>query len=98
MTKKKQNLCVSCKHWHSGQKDINYHEDIGISVNPDMAFNITDGRKAGILDQKNLKNRTHVTGNCAHDFEHKKSAVVPSRYSLVTNELFGCILHIKRNE
>ena len=82
--------CKNCKHWKNKQRELNYWDDNGFCVNPELAFDTQDGRLAGVFDTENHKGK-HVDGNPSHDFESRESCQVKqSRYLLTTNAEFGC--------
>lgn len=84
--------CANCAHWNNAQRLLNYSKDNGICINPKFNFNIKDGRLIGVIDVGNQRDRGKITGNPSHDIETKpKGGVLPSRYLLQTNEVFGCI-------
>jgi len=85
------NTCVTCKFWKNQQMLLNYKTDIGFCINPGFAFSTTSGRQVGVIDIQNLRDRTKITGNPAHDFETGDySGVKPTRYLLQTGQAFGC--------
>lgn len=91
------NTCKTCKHWCNRQRELNYWETTGFCTNPALQFTIKDGRRAGVIDRENEKNRSNVTGNPSHDFETGAlGSIKPSRYSLATTDDFGCVLHEKK--
>lgn len=88
-----EKVCKNCWFWKNHQERLNYHEEIGVCICPAFQFNTHLGRLVGIVDKQNPKDRAHVSGNPAHDFETKKEGmfdVIPSRYLLQTHESFGC--------
>lgn len=94
-TSKKENKCASCVHFKNKQMLLNYSDSSGICTNSAFNFNTTTGRLVGVLDLKNLRDRTKCIGNTAHDFESFKTTVKESQYLLQVEEDFGCIYHTK---
>lgn len=90
------NNCKTCKHWHNRQRELNYGKSIGLCLCPAMRFNTTDGRMLGIVDRENYRDRSKISGNPSHDIESTPDSgysINSSRYSIATEELFGCLLH-----
>lgn len=87
--------CKTCVHWHNKQRELNYWDTTGLCLCPAMKFNTNKGRLVGVIDRENERDRVRVSGNPAHDIEvlEQYHKIAPSRYSLATQEDFGCILH-----
>lgn len=87
--------CKTCIHWHNKQRELNYWHTTGFCLCPALKFTVANGRMLGVIDRENEKDRVKVSGNPSHDVETMTvyHAVYPSRYSIVTEEDFGCILH-----
>ncbi len=92
--------CKTCVHYCPRQRDLNYADDTGVCIAPHLGFNITDGRIVGVLDTENQKDRVKVSGNPAHDFEHKERPlqIKHSKYLLQVSDEFGCVKHELNSE
>jgi len=92
---KKSKQCKTCVHFKNQQMLLNYDNSTGFCTNPELAFNTRQGRMIGVVDCENLRDRTKLSGNPAHDFETKGTIgqLKPSRYLLQVEECFGCIFH-----
>ncbi len=92
--------CKTCVYYCPRQRDLNYLKDVGVCIAPHLGFNIENGRLVGVVDTENQKDRTHVTGNTAHDFEHtaRPMQIKHSRYLLQVSDEFGCVKHELNSE
>ncbi len=94
------NKCKTCKHFKSGQRELNYWDNTGFCINENLSFNTRTGRLIGVFDKENQRDISKITGNPSHDFETTCDApicVKQSRYCLQVEEDFGCIFHSKND-
>ncbi len=94
MKKEEKNTCKNCKHFKSGQRELNYWKSNGFCTNEKFKFSTQLGRLVGVYDKLNLKDIQQVTGNPSHDIETISNSPIKvneSRYCLQVSEDFGCI-------
>jgi hypothetical protein len=91
---KKENQCKTCDYFKNHQMLLNYYEKTGFCVCPSGNFNTTEGRRIGVVDLENLKNRSKVSGNPSHDFESATfPSITQSQYLLQVDDSFGCVFY-----
>lgn len=90
--------CKTCVHWHNKQRELNYWHTTGFCLCPAMNFTVANGKPLGVIDRCNEKDRQLISGNPSHDIETMTEAHVinASRYSIATQEDFGCVFHKQR--
>jgi hypothetical protein len=87
--------CKTCEHWKNEQALLEYDKSSGFCVSPNLHFTTDKGCSVTVFDNENPSKKYRSVHSYEAIYERK---VCESRYSLVTDEKFGCINYKEKGE